>query len=321
MRLAIAVAALLLGTTFAPPGLYKDRPAPADPWVDLRPVPLSEEDPGLRNLGDLIYAGGWSIRSNHPRFGGISALHVEGRDVLSLSDSGSVLSFRLPTGGGRRRVTVQRLLEGPGRVERMVNRDTEALAVHDGFAWIAFETRNAVWRYNLRGWRSDSGVAPSAMSGWGVNKGAEAMLRLPDGRFLVFSEAEWLPGGTSEVLLFEGDPSVAETKSVSLRYRPPSGYRITDAALLPDGRVLFLNRRLALWGFKAKLTLGTLPKLAAGAILSGREIGHLERPLTVDNMEALSISQEGGRTMLWMASDDNFSPLQRTLLLRFELTF
>ena len=45
----------------------------------------------------------------------------------------------------------------------------------------------------------------------------------------------------------------------------------------------------------------------------------LQPPLTVDNMEALSVTVENGRTIVWIASDDNFFPLQRTLLLKFAL--
>jgi hypothetical protein len=108
---------------------------------------------------------------------------------------------------------------------------------------------------------------------------------------------------------------------VSLRYRPPRGYRITDAALLPGGGLMFLNRRVGLFeGFSARLTLAAAPRLTAGALLSGKEIAALGRPLTVDNMEALSITREGGRTIVWIASDDNFNPmLQRTLLMKFVL--
>ena len=46
----------------------------------------------------------------------------------------------------------------------------------------------------------------------------------------------------------------------------------------------------------------------------------LESPLNVDNMEALAITIENGRTIVWIASDDDFmSIVRRTLLLKFEL--
>ena len=50
-----------------------------------------------------------------------------------------------------------------------------------------------------------------------------------------------------------------------------------------------------------------------------REIARLQPPLTIDNMEGVSVTVENGRTIVWLASDDNFFPLQRTLLLKFAL--
>jgi hypothetical protein len=157
------------------------------------------------------------------------------------------------------------------------------------------------------------------MKQWPGNSGSEAMLRLEDGRFLIFSEGASRRQGFSQALLFEGDPAGPETKAVALEYRAPDGYRITDAARLADGRMLFLNRSFSITkGFTAKLTL--MPKQALGAaVLAGAEIAHLEAPLTVDNMEAVSATRENGRTIVWIASDDNLNPLQRTLLLKFAL--
>jgi hypothetical protein len=36
-------------------------------------------------------------------------------------------------------------------------------------------------------------------------------------------------------------------------------------------------------------------------------------------MEGISVTREGGRTIVWLTSDDNYSPLQQTLLLKFAL--
>jgi PAS domain-containing protein len=160
------------------------------------------------------------------------------------------------------------------------------------------------------------------MARWPGNAGSEAMARLRDGRFLVFSEGHVREAdGTSPVLLFPADPALLASMPVALRYRPPAGYVVTDAAALPDGRILFLNRRWALLdGFSAVLTITDAPKLEEGATLEGRELAVLAAPLTVDNLEALSATREGGRTILWIASDDNFNPLlQQTLLLKFAL--
>jgi hypothetical protein len=108
---------------------------------------------------------------------------------------------------------------------------------------------------------------------------------------------------------------------VRLGYRPPGEHRITDAALLPDGRLIVLNRSFSLVeGVSVIVTLVDLGgDLSPGRILEGRQIARIDPPLTIDNMEALAIGERGGRTIVWMASDDNFNPLQRTLLLEFEL--
>jgi hypothetical protein len=317
MRLLAALVAFPLITTFAPLSLFRDAPLPARTRIAFDPVPLDAENPARRRVGRLVYLGGWSIRSNDPRFGGISAMHVEDGRVLALSDSGSLIEFGLPGRPGP--VSIRPLPEGPGDPGKL-DRDAETLAVSGDQAWIAFEGRNAIWRYSLPSWRAESDAEPAPMRRWPGNTGSEALLRFPDGGFAVFAE-HWLrPNGSSDVVAFAGDAAVPGTPTKTLGYRPPKNYRVTDAALLPDGRILFLNRRFSwLHGISAKLTVAA-PTLAAGSVIEGEEIAHFDAPVTVDNMEALSVTREAGRTIVWMASDDNFTALQRTLLLKFELT-
>jgi len=159
-----------------------------------------------------------------------------------------------------------------------------------------------------------------AMRRFGRNAGAEAIVRLPDGRFLILSETASGQPGLYRGLLFGGDPAEPHTPNAPVYYRPPPGFRATDAALLPDGRVLVLNRRFNLLeGLGAALTVIDPAGVRPGATIEGLEIARLAWPLTLDNMEALSVTRENGRTILWIASDDNFNPLQRTLLMRFAL--
>lgn len=311
------LAAFVLLATFAPPALQHREPPPAVTLVRFTPVPLSEDNPGLTRLGRLQFLGGWALTSNDARLGGISALHVEGSEVLAMSDAGWRIRLPLPQGRSPVRADIAMVEEGPGPAGDKVNRDVESLVVHEGEAWIGYEQGNAIWRYDRRSGARRSSAAPRAMREWSDNAGPEAMVRLRDGRFLVFAEGD---GGDSEAVLFAGDPAVAGTPALRLRYRPPEGYRITDAALLPDGRLALLNRKVALFaGFTARLTVAALPKLADRALIIGREVAAFEGSVTRDNMEALSITREGGRTILWIASDDNYNPLQRTLLMKFAL--
>ena len=316
MRVLAALLILLLLGTFAPPALHHARPPPANPSIAFDPVPFDSRHPERKRVGALTWLGGWSLESEDPRFGGISALHVSGDRVTALSDAGTLMRFGLS--GASAKAEIQPLMAGPGSADVKGDRDSESMAVHGGRVWVGFERSQAVWRYDLAGWRPESSARPPAMRRWQSNRGVEALVRLAGGRFLAFAEG----GGFQEsaVVLFHGDPAREGTRSETLRYRPPPGYRITDAALLPDGRLLLLHRRVSLTeGVAAKLTIARLPRLEEGALISGEEIAVLRTPLAVDNMEGLSVTSEGGRTIVWIASDDNFNPLQRTLLLKFAL--
>jgi hypothetical protein len=227
--------------------------------------------------------------------------------------------FPLPRAGSVSRARIGPLPDGPGGNGRKSDRDIESAIISGRSAWIGFERRNAVWRYDRSSWRVEQWAAPAAMRRWPANRGAEAMVALADGRFLVFAEGRG-KDASSEALLFAGDPSRRGTRAERLRYAKPRGYRTTDAALLPDGRILVLNRRFAfLEGVSAKLSLLDPAALASGRTLRGAQLADFHRPINVDNMEALSVTRESGRTILWIASDDNYSPLQRTLLLKFAL--
>jgi hypothetical protein len=61
------------------------------------------------------------------------------------------------------------------------------------------------------------------------------------------------------------------------------------------------------------------PGFVAGSVLKGEEIANFAPPVTTDNYEALTVTFEGGRTIVWIASDDNFIDLERTLLMKFAL--
>jgi hypothetical protein len=328
LRLLLLLAALFFIGPFAPPALRSPSRSDGPATIFFKPVPLDSRDPARLTLGALTFLGGWSLDSPNRGFGGISAIHVGDGGVFALSDAGALIRFPLPK-GTRVRGRIDPLPVGIAPPVAKRDRDTESMALYGGHAWIGFEWRGAIRRYAIGPgdnsgdgavWRSDAHHAPAAMRDWPNNSGAEGMVRLNDGRFLVFSEGAMRKDGTSEVLEFSGDPALAGTPARSLGYRAPPGYRLTDAALLPDGRLLLLNRRFSLLeGVAAKLVVAPAPRPGSQAIIAGDELAEFAATVTVDNMEALSVTLEAGRTIVWIASDDNFSPLQRTLLLKFAL--
>jgi hypothetical protein len=313
-----ALAFLTLATPIAPPP-PPGRGEPAVATLFAQAVPLNPREPDQRQLGPLRFLGGWVLTSDDRRFGAISALAGEpGGTLLALNDHAVLFRFAPPQdGGGAGSVAIRPLRQGPGNLARKVNRDSEALAVDNGQLWIGYENSNEVWRYAAGDLSAAAKAAPPSMRKWQLNRGAEAMLRFPDGRFLLVSEDED-DAGISAAVLFLGDPTISQTRALPLRIDPPAGQRVTDAASLPDGRLLFLTRGIGVWsGWTARLLIGSLPAAGSNAITT-QEVASFESPLTRDNMEGLAVTIEAGRTIVWLASDDNLLSLQRSLLLKFE---
>jgi len=316
-RALVLVAILVLLATIRRQDPPPPPPAAGAGTIVATPIAFDPADPARRRAGALVFLAGWTLVSADDRFGGISAMHVENGAVTAISDVGVMIRFPVP--GARRRLPVRfdPFVEGPGRRTRKSNRDTEGLLVDGDRLWVTFERHNMVWRYDRASLRALSSARPPPMRRWRGNSGPEALVRLADGRFLVLAEGRDDGGTLSDAALFAGDPSLQGTPVRALAYRRPAGFRATDAALLPDGRILILNRRFSLFGGWAARLVIVEPDF--GQTIVGRVVAMLEAPLAVDNMEALSVTREGGRTIVWLASDDNFSPMQQTLLLRFEL--
>jgi hypothetical protein len=98
-------------------------------------------------------------------------------------------------------------------------------------------------------------------------------------------------------------------------------YDITDAALLAPGDILVLEREFN-WnsGLAIRIRRIALADVRAGALVDGPAVMEADLRQEIDNMEGLSIHRGAdGETILTLISDDNFSLLQRTLLLQFVL--
>ena len=295
------------------------------PTVKTRPVTLGPGDP--KRVGDLTFMGGLHFYSRDHAFGGYSSLHTDGRKFSLLSDGGLWFDFEMGSDLRPYRPRFGTLPDGPAQGWRKIDRDSEAQAVDPatGQIWVAFERANMIWRYAPGYARVEAKAAPAAMASWPRNSGAEAMVRLRRGAFLVFSEGNREPGGGTTTLYFPGDPT-AGSKPVRLAFVAPDHFDVTDAAELPDGRLIVLTRRARLAvGFTNKLVLVEADAIRAaiaqpGARVRGREIATLAPPLIHDNFEGVAVTREGRATIVWLVSDDN-SPtwFQRTLLLKFRL--
>ena len=149
-----------------------------------------------------------------------------------------------------------------------------------------------------------------------ANGGLESVAVLPDGRILAIAEELANRDGTFKGWLIK-DRSFAE-----LSYLPSDGFRASDSAAMKNGDVIVLERRYTRFAiFASRLKLVKSQNIQPGATLVGEELLRLESPLEVDNFEGVAVQEDPiTGTTIYIVSDDNYHPLQRTLLLQFRLS-
>ena len=96
---------------------------------------------------------------------------------------------------------------------------------------------------------------------------------------------------------------------------PDSDYRITGMDRDPAGDGWFVVQRLYRPPLDARARVRRMaPNGDLGPVLI-----ELKLPGTTDNFEGVAAEKQDGKTRLYILSDDNFNPMQRTLLLAFDL--
>jgi len=292
--------------------------------VNVRAVHLNPDKPSIGRTGQLRFRGGLRLSSRDRRFGGLSGITFIGPDqLLAVSDRGWWISFRIVEEKGRlvgiSDATLDPLRDVRGNQLRS-DRDAEALEIaDDGALVVAFERHHRLWRYppppahitapasELRGFAEWSAL-PS-------NGGFEAIAILAGGRRLLVSE-QGREGETDLVAwLFDYGQYRRLTYATIGQFVP------TDLARLASGNLIALERRFtAVGGFASRLQIIDQRLIRPGARVVGREIARFERPLLIENFEGIAVrNQPDGAADIFVVSDDNYNPLQRTLLLSFRL--
>jgi len=296
--------------------------------VSARAISAFEpRSPERRRFGALQFRGGLVLSSSNPRFGGLSGLWRAGGDIVAVSDRGDWLTGKLVSQGGRpaalEDVEMAAILGFSGRpLARSGLYDIESLCIADGVAYVGIERRHEIVRFDWAGQGVNARARPISVplevKRLPRNRGLEALGVVPigplKGALVAIAERS---GEESEptlgVILGGAQPGL-------FRVARHDGYDITDLAFLPSGDMLLLER----WyqpmrgvGMRIRRIAGR--DLRAGAILDGPYLVEVDLGYEIDNMEGLAVHLEQGRTVLTLISDDNFSVLQRTVLLEFEL--
>lgn len=307
--------------------------------IDATRVIWNPDNRAEKRTGNLEFLAGFEMTANDPRFGGFSGLTVsaDGAKLLAVSDEGVWLTATLIhdanrlAGVGTARLEPMRDEAGaPLRGKRHIDAEEIAVVGTDrpdtvpNTVYIAFERRHRIARYDLAA-GGIAAAAASVLEGPPLdrltnNSGIEALAVMPAHtanrpRLLALSENSVDERGNLIGFLIEG------SRAEPLAVRPDRPYKPTGLARLPGGDLLLLERRYSrLGGVGMQIRRIDASAVRPGAVLDGPVLIEVGQRYTIDNMEAIAVrTGANGDTLIYTLSDDNFNPLQRTLLLQFKL--
>jgi hypothetical protein len=330
---AVAASGIARAQFVAPPsssGRTDDASISVD--VKARSIPwFDRNDHDRVGFGKLEYRSGLVLTSPFPRFGGLSGLRLDARGerFISFSDRGHWFTGRIVYEGramtGLADVKSAPMLGPDGKpITARGWFDSESIALEDSFVYIGLERVNKVLRFDFsKGFtraRGEIVPLPKAASKLPSNQGLEALVLVPKGQplagTLIAMSERGLDANGNLIAFLVGGPTPGQ-----FSVRRTEDFDISDAVLLPAGDLLILERKFSwLSGIGIRIRRVALTSVAPGAVIDGPSIFEAGLANEVDNMEGIDAHLTAeGETVLTMVSDDNFSLIQRTLLLQFAL--
>ena len=333
------------------------REAPEKIGFSAKAVSLQNLNPSRRQVGELTFVAGFHLTSPDKRFGGLSGIDLlDNGNLLAVSDQGDFVWIDLAEDGMRpvaARIAAMRDVSG-NPLRGKADGDSEGLAVNGGTALVSYERNHRVLAYDLGRCGAAARGAPIVFGGHGeplseafgdariradANQGAEALAVTRDWQLFTGVETKL------------GDQSPLSARPIEAR--PEFNLRIGKGApefvgldVLETGadrrdvRAFSLHRSFSPLAGNAIAILETdfhrvqdqsgMPRRVASEIDERshdrfeagrtRKLAELGILLNIDNFEGIAAKElPDGRVRLYVISDDNFSPSQRTLLFVFEM--
>ena len=283
--------------------------------AEVRPVGLGLPG-GAMLAGGVRFAGGVELVLDPD-----SPLHslsdlklVDRHDFVSVSDAGDLVRGRLRLDrAGRlegldslrwRRLT---LTDGSPIADK-ADGDAEGLFLGpDGGLAVSFERRHRLWSYGpLEAPATRPRPLPTPEVVFPLNDGMEGISIAPGG---------WRVAGESGGVWDCAARGCREVVAAPPQPVPDSDYRITGMDREPDGDGFWVVERR----FRPPVDVrGRIRRMAPDGTL-GPVLVELSLPSTVDNFEGIAAVRQGDAVRLYILSDDNNNPGQRTLLLAFDV--
>jgi hypothetical protein len=306
--------------------------APVSIEVNARSIPsFDTRDRSRVRFDSLEYRSGLILTSRFRGFGGLSGLRLDkrGERFIAISDKGSWFTGRIVY-KGREMVGIDDVEASPilGPDGKPITSrgwfDTESIALDGSLIYVGLERVNQVLRFDFaKGFtraRGELVPLPPAARKLPFNKGLEALVMVPKGftlagTLIAISERGLDAGGNIIGFLIGG-----KTPG-QFGVRRTENFDISDVVLLRSGELLLLERKFSLLGgIGIRIRRVALASIAPGAVIDGPAIFHADLGNEIDNMEGIDAHvTEEGDTVLTLVSDDNFSMIQRNLLMQFTL--
>ncbi|MGE9007916.1 esterase-like activity of phytase family protein [Leptospira interrogans] len=306
--------------------------APVSIEVNARPLPsFDTRDRSHVRFGSLEYRSGLILTSRFRGFGGLSGLRLDakGERFIAISDKGGWFTGRIVYKGremtGLDDVEASPILGPDGKpITARGWYDTEAIALDGSYVYVSLERVNQILRFDFaKGFTRSLGEPlplPPAARKLPFNKGLEALVMVPKGfalagTLVAISERGLDADGNIMAFLIGG-----KTPG-QFSIRRTENFDVSDAVLLPSGQLLLLERKFSmLGGIGVRIRRIAPNSIALGAVIDGPTIFNADLGSEIDNLEGIDahVTDEGD-TVLTLISDDNFSMIQRNLLLQFTL--
>jgi hypothetical protein len=328
----LIVALLLTVASFARDEELRYSKAPTRIDVQAEPITsFDNRDPSQTRFGALEFRGGLVLTSKYEAFGGISGFTIEpdGARFLAITDNGSWLRGRIVYQDGKPAgiadAEMAPILGPDGKP--LATRgwfDIESLTVHGGMHYIGIERVEQIVRLNYARdgllARGEPIAVPPDFKSLAYNKSLECLLGAPKDSALadtliVITEQSLDGAGNHRAFLMKGDQVERFTVARS------DEFDVTDCTVLPPGDLLLLERRFSpARGAAMRIRRIPLDLIKPGALVDGKILIDADLAYQIDNMEGIAVHRSAeGETIITVVSDDNFSRIQRNLLLQFTL--
>ncbi len=300
------------------------------------PAVLSD-DPAALTPGKLAFLAGLELKGSGVGLGGVSGLdpfeHSTSRvELAAVTDDGHLLAVRLELDERQHAVDAACFhapILGPNDKPLRGKRDSDAegiAASPQGDHYIVFERRHRIERLHNGDGGMQEGPALAGLDRLRSNQALEAIAIFDDGLMLVGAETPNARLQPHPVWRLQPDPDApsgySDAGPAAFKLAGEVGYGLTGFAPTPAGNLMTLER---FWtpATGARIKVGWISgadaRTATGLVAPhtvarlDRESGH-----AVDNFEGLAATPaDDGSVHVWMVSDNNFNPAQRTLIYQF----